>query len=353
MFEVFSRVLSRKEIIKLNNRLKSANIKMNGEFLGGFLVFSFILSFLLGYLLAYNDVGEVFYKLKLKDIIITYEGGAFIIAKDDIKTFSGTLIYGVIIFSLIYLIINGIIDIRADKIRREADKILPEFLMNLAASIRSGNIIDRAMLDAAKEEYGYFSDKVRARIKEYYSGVPIDQAILKLSEDFDSVLIKRVFVIIVEGIKTGARLADVIEKLALDIREIQNYKEEISTNLTTYRSFIFIASVFGIPLLYSISLKLLDVLYGAFSQLKDINITPGVLPINIQLSIPVIDKEAFLYFAILSIFITSIFTSKIISSSENNKSIFYRNLAITLIIAYSLLYIFILLINTLFGGLNI
>ncbi len=349
MFEVFSRILSRKFIENLDRRLKLAEMRITGEFLGGLLVIMFLLSFLVGYLISYNDIGGVFEKLKLRDIVLDN----FTISKDIIRVFTGTLLYGVLIYIIIVLIINGIIDIREDKIRRESERVLPEFLMNLAAGIRSGNIVDRAILDAAKEEYGLFSQKIRARMKEYYSGVPLDKTILRLSEDFNSVLIRRTFVIIVEGIKTGARLADIIEKLALDIREIQNYKDEISTTLTTYRMFILIATVFGMPLLYAISMKLLDVLYNAFSQLKDINIYAGILPINIQIGLPSIDKEAFLYFAILSIFVTSIFTSKIISSSENNKAMFYRNLLITLLIAYVLLYIFMMLINTLFGGLNI
>lgn len=353
MFEIFSRVLSRRLIKDLDRRLKMADININGEFLGGFLVLMSILSLLVGYLLAYNDVGGIFEKIRVRDITISFQDQKFVISKEFIRLFSGTLIYGVLLYIIILLIINGIIDIKEDKIRRDAERILPEFLMNLAAEIRSGNIIDRAILDAAKEEYGMFSQKIRARMKEYYSGIPLDQTLLRLSEDFSSVLIRRTFVIMVEGIKTGARLADIIEKLAIDIREIQNYKDEIATTLTTYRSFILIATVFGMPLLYAISLKLLDVLYGAFSQLKDINISPGVLPVNINIGLPSIDKEAFLYFAILSIFVTSIFTSKILSSSENNKTMFYRNLLVTLSIAYVLLYLFILAINSLFRGLNI
>ncbi|MEM1893615.1 MAG: type II secretion system F family protein [Candidatus Anstonellales archaeon] len=353
VMELFSKILPRPYVYEWDRKLKYANISLSGEFITGSLVLLAFLSLIMGFILASNDVGEVFRKLGIKDITIQFNEDRFVITRDTIIIFSGTLIYGVLLYILFYLIISGYVDLKGDIVRRESERVLPEFLMNLAASIRSGNIIDQAMLDAAKEEYGYFSKLVRARVKEYYSGVPIDQAILKLSEDFDSVVVRRSFIIIVEGIKTGARLADIIEKLALDIREIQNYKDEISTSLTTYRSFIFIASVFGMPLLYAISLKLIEVLYRTFAQIGDMNISPGLLPLNIQLSVPSISKDAFLYFAVLSIFITSLFTSKIISNSESRKSEFYKNLVVTLVIGYLLLYIFINLIDSLFGGLNI
>ncbi|MCS7122630.1 MAG: type II secretion system F family protein [Candidatus Micrarchaeota archaeon] len=353
MFELLSKILPRTYVYEWNRRLRYANLNISGETLSGFIVFSFIFSFIIGYLLAINDIGGVFAKINVRDVNLVFGGNNYVFERIYIVAFTGTLVYGVIIFSLIYLLVNGFVDLRADRIKRDSERVFPEFLMNLAASLRSGNILDHAMLDAAKEEYGLFSNIVKTRVREYYSGIPIDQAILRLSEDFESIIIRRSFVIIVEGIRTGARLADIIEKLAIDIREIQNYKDEITTSLTTYKSFIFIASVFGMPLLYAISLKLIDILYGVFSQVGEVRISPGMIPINVSFSIPSINKEAFLYFSILSIFITSLFTSLIISGSEGKRSELYKNLMITMFMSYALLYIFINLIQSLFTGLNI
>lgn len=353
MFGILSKILPRQYVYEWGKRLRYANLGISGETVSGLLVFSFVMAFVIGYLLAVQDIGGVFTKINVKDIIVMFGGNSYVLERGYIVMFTGTIVYGVLIFSLVYLVVNGLIDLRAERIRRDSERVFPEFLMNLAASLRSGNILDQAMIDAAKDEYGLFSQIVKSRVREYYSGVPIDQAILRLSDDFESVIIRRSFMIIVEGIRTGARLADIIEKLAMDIREIQNYKDEITTSLTVYRSFIFIASVFGMPLLYAISLKLIDVLYGVFSQVGDIKIAPGTIPINISFSVPTISKEAFLYFSILSIFVTSLFTSLIISGSEGKKSELYRNLFITLLLSYTLLYLFILVIQSLFAGLNI
>jgi hypothetical protein len=175
--------------------------------------------------------------------------------------------------------------------------------------------IDQAMWYAAKPEFGILSQEVSIVAKKAFGGVPFNQAIDYLGERFNSKGIRRAVALIKQGIASGGKLADILERTADDSRQMQILNKEIAASLLMYVMFIVFASAIGTPFLFSISGKLVGILEGVVSKLPDQSslTSPGGLQMSIGSSsrLPVSSSDFFL-FTILSSIMTAIFSSLII-----------------------------------------
>jgi pilus assembly protein TadC len=322
--------------------LKYAMIPIKGESLVIALILVFILSMIIGIFLAANDFGDLIKNIR-SDLNI------------NIKIFSLGIFYGLILFFIIYGLVRGYIFYKIDVIKNQVESVLPDFLLSLSANLRAGMVLDQAITNAARPELGVLSNKINERMKEVYSGVPVEKALLRLSNDFDSSLFRRVIRIIAEGVKSGASLADVIDKLAMDIRDIRNYRDQVKASLSSYKTFILIAVVIGMPVLYAISLKMIDVFYKVFSEIKDLNfdVYKTYTPVIVNFTAPKLGKVVFLYYAISMIMISVLLTSRLLASIENQRSEFYIKFFFNSILAFTVFYLTSYMIEILFRSLNI
>lgn len=146
----------------------------------------------------------------------------------------------------------------ADRIAKFTDKILPDALRLVSANIRSGLTPDKALLLAARSEFGPLKDQILMSAKLTLSGESIENALKEIPKRINSKALKRSIDLLVEGIIHGGSLAHLLDGLANDIRQTETMKRDVHAFVMMYAIFIFLAAGIGAPLLYGISSYLVE-----------------------------------------------------------------------------------------------
>lgn len=211
-------------------------------------------------------------------------------------------------FSAPYLIFS----ISADSRKKDMDEVLPDFLLLVAANIKSGLTIDRAILFSARPEFGELSREFKKVAFEIYGGESLEYSFSKIVKRIKSGALERTVSLLVEGVKSGGDVAKLLEETAIDIRNTEILQKEIRASVMMYVMFIFMAAVLGAPALFAISTFLIRGTMSMWSGM-DTSSMSGMETGMIKISPPSIDITVFGYFATAAIIITTTFSGILIS----------------------------------------
>ena len=259
-----------------------------------------------------------------------------------------------VIGSLILVLLSNLsvvsyYSLKADARRAAIESILPDFLSLVSSNVRSGMPLDQALWQAGKPEFGVLGREVREAIKEAFSGKPLGNALIDLGNKFNSLLFKRILEILRQSIRSGGQIAVVLEKTANEAREIFIIKKEIQTQLLVYVIFLLFASALGVPFLFAVSQKMLEVLVSAFSMSEAIGEVSGS---TLAVSKPPIEPQHFYYFSLLTIFISVIISALIIGAAyTGNKRDGLKYLPFMLVVAYIVFFAALNFLSAFFQGL--
>lgn len=295
-FESIGMLYSRENAKAVEKELSAAGVLSTGErFLGFSTIMVLLLGLLVGTLVQLVDPLIAFLRLfsfgqGLVLLLLCYILGLIISA------------FGWVFFVMAYLAL------RKDAITDKVEKVFPDYLNLVSANMRAGMNVEQAMIQAAKPEFGELSAVVHVAISSSLSGATIHQALDKLSETFDSPLIRRSMKIIKQAVATGGSVADAIDKIAEDAREREIVKSDIKASLLFYQIFIVFGGIVGAPFLLSVSYKLLQMLEKVFAQI-DITALGTSSAVPFVPVGPSITSSDFFFFALAMIFITSLTSS--------------------------------------------
>lgn len=311
-YEMVGRLFSRVQMRKLGAMLESAGVDYVPEAFAGLMVVLCVFGFVFTFAL-FSEVAPLRGFL-MKMLIIAATG--LTVAYPEAFILFTILFSFILSLALILLVIYVFLLLRADARRRKVEDVLPDFLSLSAANVRAGMTIDQALWYAAKPEFGILSDEVSIVAKKAFGGVPFNQAIDYLGERFNSKLVRRSVALLKQGLASGGKLADILERTADDARKMATLRKEISTSLLMYIIFIVFAGAIGTPFLFAISGKLVAILENAFStSIPQTSASPGASAFSgglITPSSPSISGADFFLFTILSTVMTTIFSALII-----------------------------------------
>jgi flagellar protein FlaJ len=204
---------------------------------------------------------------------------------------------------------HAILIIAADNRTKVVEELLPDMLRLLAANIRSGLTIDKALLVSARPEFGPLERELKIASKETLSGVTIDTALFKICDTFNSKILKRSVELLSEGLKRGGDLAKLLEGLSDDIRQVKILKKDINAMVMMYVIFIFFAAGIGAPLLYSVSGFLVNTMgkIGTAINLEEaLPAVSGSIPMGVP-KLSVIDPQFLDTYSLISLGVTAVF----------------------------------------------
>ncbi len=258
------------------------------------------------------------------------------------------IIGSLVLILLFNLSVVSYYSLKADARRAAIESILPDFLSLVSSNVRSGMPLDQALWQAGKPEFGVLGKEVREAIKEAFSGKPLEGALSDLGNKFNSLLFKRILEILRQSIRSGGQVAVVLERTANEAREIFIIKKEIQTQLLVYVIFLLFASALGVPFLFAVSQKMLEVLVSAFSMTEAIGEVSGTLAV----SKPPIEPQHFYYFSLLTIFISVIISALIIGAAyTGNRRDGLKYLPFMLVVAYIVFFAALNFLSAFFQGL--
>ena len=222
---------------------------------------------------------------------------------------------------------------------KQVEEALPDALQLMSSNIRAGLTIDKALLLAARPEFGALEEEIRRVGKETMAGRNLTDALARMTLHIKSEDLSRTVELVLNSIKSGGQLADILDQTAEDLRDQQIIRKEISASVLMYVLFIFIAISIGAPALYAMSGFLVNLLSRNMAMIakempKDFD-GAGSMPIKMTgTSI----NTAFIFrYSIISLSVSCIFGAMIIGlilKGEEKEG--FKFLPIMLVIAFAL-----------------
>lgn len=219
------------------------------------------------------------------------------------------------IFVLFQVFMQALLFVVTDSRTKVIEEILPDFLRLLSANLRSGLIVDEALLVSARPEFGPLEKEIKFAAKETLSGGTVEGALDKMANRFDSRILRRCVDLLTEGIRRGGDLPRLLDSLGDDIRQVKILRRDVSAIVMVYVIFIFFAAGIGAPLLYAISGFLVNTmtkLGTAVSVEESLGAVGGAkVPIRV-FQMAEIKPEFLEMYSILSMLVTCVFGSLLI-----------------------------------------
>ncbi len=164
----------------------------------------------------------------------------------------------------------------AERTKRVED-VLPDFLLMVAANMRSGMTPFAAFQAAARPEFGPLQTEINYVSSRSMGSESFEDALRELTLTIDSSMLRRVIEFIENEMRAGGKLAYLLETSADEIREAAEAKSQMMVATKTYAIFVAFILIFGLPLLLVISTQFLLVFSKFQSNIStDSSSTAGV-----------------------------------------------------------------------------
>jgi pilus assembly protein TadC len=248
---------------------------------------------------------------------------------------------------IIWAAVYFFLDYRVYQRTKELEEVLPDFLQLASSNIAAGMPIDRALWYAIRPNFGVLAKEMEDVAKATMAGEDLEASLLRLTERYESVMLKRSVSILIEGLHAGGEMADLLNKIALNIDEMKIMKKEMAANVTTYAIFITFASVIIAPFLFALSTELLTIIIKITSTLH--------LESSSMLTLGTPDPHAvanFKIFAVFMLLISTMFSASLVSIIKRGNVIDgIKTIPVYAVIAIAIYYFSLWVLGGMFSGL--
>jgi Flp pilus assembly protein TadB len=217
-----------------------------------------------------------------------------------------------IVLFVVWLLFYLSLDLAIFKRKQKLEEVLPDFLQLASSNIRAGMTTDQALWFAVRPRFGVLAKEIEEVAKRTMAGEALDEALRHFVGKYDSKVLERSVNILIEGIRAGGEIGDLMSKIALNIQDNNLMKKEMAANVTTYVIFISFATIIAAPFLFGLAYQLISIIQEIFSK---VDFSPGANSgFSIAFSKDVISLVDFQIFAVTSLVVTSFFSAIIIST---------------------------------------
>ena len=155
------------------------------------------------------------------------------------------------------------IDLGKKRRREGIDSNLPIFLLSIVSAVQSGSTIMRAIEEAADRNLGGLTPELKNLRANLSWGMPYEEAFDQFIKRVDTVMARRVMILLQVAIKSGGETVSTLEMIQKHVTEMQNIEKERKSALAPYIYTIYIAFVIFI----AISIMLVS---NFFTQIEDV-----------------------------------------------------------------------------------
>ena len=258
-------------------------------------------------------------------------------------------------FFLVFLITFFVIEIgsyfalslKADSVGKAVEDILPDALQLMTSNLRAGLTTDKALLLAARPEFGALSFELDRIGRILALGGNISEALLDMSKRIKSEKFRKSILLIVSGLESGGEITDLLDQVANNLRQERFVDEKIRTNVLMYVIFIFVAIGVGAPMLFGLSSFLISVLQENLANIE----IPENTNVPITFSKITLSSSYIVTFSVISLVTSAILGSLVLGLIKNGKE--KKGVKLIPVLVILSLFVFFLarfLIKTLLGG---
>jgi Flp pilus assembly protein TadB len=198
---------------------------------------------------------------------------------------------------------------KAEERTKAIENRLPDVFQMIAANLRAGMTPYKALKTLNKEQLGPLYEEVEAATSKALGTESFADNIMRISERVNSELLEKSLKLFTTTMRSGGKLAGLLEELASDISETHALRNELQTSTKTYTAFIMFTIIFGTPLLLAISINFVDMITKM--QTKTATQTAGFGMGSLMGEVS-ISADFLRQISISMIFLTAIFASMLI-----------------------------------------
>jgi len=244
---------------------------------------------------------------------------------------------------------------------RSVEEALPDFLSLMSQNIAAGMTTYDAMKSSSRPEFSPLSEELYRVSGDMLSGVPMEAALLKMTNRIKSDKVDRVMRLVIGGLKSGGELPRVLQEISQDLQREQGLFKRMEGETRAQVGFILIGIIFGAPLLFSVSIQFIDLFSMISAEVDtsgfDVAKTGFSSTINfITMKGVHISIEEFRLYAVTILFILSFFGAIVIGLLRSGKVVTSSNVMLVPVLVIASIGVFLLMryiISLMFKGMII
>ncbi len=145
-------------------------------------------------------------------------------------------------------------DARIQKIEEQ----LPNALKHLSVVLRAGGTVESAVEEVAKSDYGPLSEDLAKALVQLRRGRTFEDVLAAAAAESGSTLFKRCAIIINDAKRSGAGLAEVMNAIADDARDVNRVRRERVTRTIMHVIFVYAATLLLSPFIFGFTLTVVS-----------------------------------------------------------------------------------------------
>ncbi len=200
---------------------------------------------------------------------------------------------------------------------KKLESVLADYLQLVSANLSAGMPIDQSLWYAIRDRFEIISEEMELVAKKTMSGSDLKEALVEFTEQYDSELLKRSMILLIEGMEAGGEIAGLVNNIAWNVRETQLLNKEIKADIVTYSIFVGFASLVAAPILFALSFRINILMNSILSKIdlsgaasSGASISGGITLSNIGGGLT---PSEFKNFAFISIIGTALISAMLIS----------------------------------------
>lgn len=286
---------------KIYPKMRFAGLNEDYEFYIGSRIIFIILLFIIGFILPitlFNTLG-----LSMDGYTILHFAEYLI----KIPWYITSFILGILCFlipgTFYYMWILYVIQMRIKLV----EEVLPDFLFLVSNNINAGMTTITAVSNSARKEFGILSEEIKIALSKSLGSESFTDSLKELNNRIDSEMLRETISFFSESMKSGGKLAKLLENTASDLRQRQELKKELKSSTKMYVMFVLFIILIATPLLLSIAVQFLHTI----QNMQGDNLQTAVASTNVAVlgGKLMITPEFMQYVSYLVLFINSILAS--------------------------------------------
>jgi archaellum biogenesis protein FlaJ (TadC family) len=169
------------------------------------------------------------------------------------------------------------LNMRDSRVKRVEDS-LPNALKHISVILRAGGTIESAVDEVSKSNYGPLSDDLARSLIQLQRGRTFEEVLDRTARNSGSKLFMRCTRIIIDAKRSGAGLADSMNAIADDAREINRLKRERVSRTMMHVIFIYASTLAIAPVIFGFSLVIVSFIGNGI-----VCAVPGAPPLSLGL----------------------------------------------------------------------
>ncbi len=220
-------------------------------------------------------------------------------------------------FALLFgLILYFAYDVIIFKRTVKMEEVLPDFLEMVATNLRGGMSFEQSLWASITPEFSVLADEISLTAKKVLTGTDLEIALKELSDKYDSDSLKRTLSIIVGEIGSGGAIADILDRVIMNMKNTKKLKMEMRTSVLSYMIFIgAVVMVIG-PGLFALSFNIMNIVAEFSTRLASASGAGSTTGLPMSFSVVQPDSSGFFIFSMVALVLIAVCSSMIVAMLE-------------------------------------